>query len=268
MNRALIVGIGDYWPRGKGGPDLRAPKADAKEAAAWMRKLGIVREANQLLVLLNADATREAMLDGFAWLMDQAYPGDVRVFYYSGHGTQVKDASGDEDDQLDEAICPHDASRAGFILDDDLRERIERMPHGVLLEIILDACHAGTGTRARGSRPPLARFWPPRGWPFRAKAPVRRFMEVRAADPIPHVLWAASLAGEVSFESWMGLAGYRGRFTRAFFQTLAEFYPRRPTRAELADAIAARLAKYRPPEPQTPALECTSEQAEKAVFVP
>jgi hypothetical protein len=37
------------------------------------------------------------------WLVNDVKAGDSLFFMYSGHGTQVKDLDGDEDDGLDEA---------------------------------------------------------------------------------------------------------------------------------------------------------------------
>lgn len=42
-------------------------------------------------------------------LIDESNPGDILVFHYSGHGTQVPDESGEPGDTgLDEAIVPTD----------------------------------------------------------------------------------------------------------------------------------------------------------------
>jgi hypothetical protein len=43
---------------------------------------------------------------GFEWLLDGAQRGDKLFFHYSGHGTQVEDVHGDEEDGFDEALCP------------------------------------------------------------------------------------------------------------------------------------------------------------------
>ena len=42
-------------------------------------------------------------------------PGDVAVFYFSGHGSQMPDVSDDEPDQWDETLVAYD-SPAGSIL--------------------------------------------------------------------------------------------------------------------------------------------------------
>ncbi len=41
-------------------------------------------------------------------------------FNFSGHGTQVEDQDGDEDDGFDEALCPSDFDTAGALTDDAL----------------------------------------------------------------------------------------------------------------------------------------------------
>ena len=69
------------------------------------------------------------------------------MFHYSGHGSQVIDVSGDEPDGKDETICPHDFATEGMILDDDLRKVFSSLPAGVHLDVILDSCHSGSGSR-------------------------------------------------------------------------------------------------------------------------
>jgi hypothetical protein len=54
------------------------------------------------------------------WLIGGTQPGDSLFFHYSGHGSQVVDHSGDEEDGLDETICPVDFKSAGQIIDDEV----------------------------------------------------------------------------------------------------------------------------------------------------
>ncbi len=72
-------------------------------------------------LLTDARATTAAIVDRLHWLLDGARPGDVLVFHYSGHGSQVPDRHGDElDDGLDEIICPYDLDWDNPFTDDDL----------------------------------------------------------------------------------------------------------------------------------------------------
>ena len=65
------------------------------------------------------------------------------------HNSQIRDRNGDElSDGLDELLCPHDMNFDGnYILDDDLKSILSKLPVGVNLDVILDCCHSGTGTR-------------------------------------------------------------------------------------------------------------------------
>ena len=67
----------------------------------------------------------------------------VQLFFsYSGHGSQIKDTSGDEDDGLDEVLCPVDG---GSLVDDEIRRLlIEPLGSHVTLVVLIDACHSGT----------------------------------------------------------------------------------------------------------------------------
>lgn len=62
--------------------------------------------------------TRYNMFQGFRWLMTDLHPGDSLVFHYSGHGGQQRDYSGEEDDGMNETLCPMDFQYvAGFVAD-------------------------------------------------------------------------------------------------------------------------------------------------------
>src|SRR4051812_31040831 len=55
-------------------------------------------------VIHDRDATSQGIRDGLAWLLSAYDGGDVRVFHFSSHGTQVPDDSGDEVEVQDEVI--------------------------------------------------------------------------------------------------------------------------------------------------------------------
>ncbi|PNW85402.1 hypothetical protein CHLRE_03g184700v5 [Chlamydomonas reinhardtii] len=76
-------------------------------------------------------------------MVSAAQDGDVLFLHFSGHGTQIPSADGDEKDGKDEAICPTDMN---LICDDDLRvllKPLETKP-GVKFTFIADCCHSGT----------------------------------------------------------------------------------------------------------------------------
>src|SRR5262249_50106839 len=89
---------------------------------------------------------------------------DVVLFYFAGHGSQVRNSRSDEPDFLDESLVPAD-SRAGAadIRDKELRLYFNRILHrGAHLTVMLDNCHSGSGARGllteahpRGVKPDL-----------------------------------------------------------------------------------------------------------------
>jgi len=88
--------------------------------------------------------TKRAMESGMKQFVKNAINGDHLFLQYSGHGTEVKDKSGDESDGFDEAICPLDG---GVIIDDwmffNVVKPLEKTP-GASLFVLVDACHSGT----------------------------------------------------------------------------------------------------------------------------
>jgi hypothetical protein len=100
-------------------------------------------------MLSDKRAMKQAILDGLKGLIAKSGAGDALVFHYSGHGSQVRDTEGDElADGLDEIICPWDFDWDGtFIKDDDFAGIFGELKKGTSLEVILDSCHSGTGTR-------------------------------------------------------------------------------------------------------------------------
>nr|AFZ78842.1 clan CD family C14 metacaspase-like cysteine peptidase [Coptotermes formosanus] len=62
--------------------------------------------------------------------------------YYTGHGTQVTDTSGDEADGLDEAYVFEDR----FLIDDDLEKALDACKKNNSVKVVLlsDCCHSGS----------------------------------------------------------------------------------------------------------------------------
>lgn len=242
--KAVLVGINDYAPVGAGGPDLRGCVNDVRDMANTLSAMGIVPAVPaSMRILTDARATRGAILESFRWLVGGAKRGDVLVFHYSGHGSQMVDTSGEEPDQRDETICPHDYATAGMIKDDDLRAMLVALPAGVNLDIILDSCHSGTATRdllARAALPDgeavTDRYLePPIDWGFFLDAqpglPVRRLLapgpqdgqsgsrDAVAVPGLNHVLWAGCRNNQTSAEASIG-GQVRGVFTYNFCKAL------------------------------------------------
>jgi metacaspase-1 len=109
-------------------------------------------------VMEDKAATKDGILNGIQkYLIDKAAPGDICVFHFSGHGEQVYDNNGDEDDGYDEALVPYDAPmeyQPGIekhLRDDDFGLKLQnlrlKLGEAGELIVIVDACHSGSSTR-------------------------------------------------------------------------------------------------------------------------
>jgi len=175
VKRALLVGIGVYQPQqqkadekpkdqgvvkmeagtrqpasvGRGGgraafSNLDGPKTDiAAMRESLARKYGFT----VIETLEDQKATRAAILDAIKKnLIDAAGPGDVCVFYYSGHGSRVRNSKGGEPDGYDESMVPADTNQGALDIRDKELARLflEALKKGVTLTTIFDSCHSGS----------------------------------------------------------------------------------------------------------------------------
>lgn len=152
---AFLVGINDY-PSDAGFSSLRGCVTDVN----LQRQLLIYRfgfQPQDIITLTDAQATRENILTGFdEHLIKQAKPGDIVVFHFSGHGSQVVDPDKDFPDGLNSTFVPADSKlpanypvQGGPVLDITghtlflLMKAIQTDN----LTVVLDSCHSGGGTR-------------------------------------------------------------------------------------------------------------------------
>lgn len=166
---ALIVGVGEYESARI--DDLKGPPNDAQqmyqlltgagppdyEVPTGGKRLDYGFPKENVCLLVNAAATTEKVKQAFDRVLVQgAREGkdDLAVFYYSGHGSQVKDRNGDEADQCDETFLPHDARTRhgdryiGDLIDDQFHEMLSRLHEKTQrIVVILDSCNSGTATR-------------------------------------------------------------------------------------------------------------------------
>lgn len=136
---ALCVGI-DAYPA----PEHQLAGC-VNDARNWGRTLAGLGFETRLL--LDGDASRATLERELSRLIDQSCCGDVIVFQYAGHGTQAPDLNGDEDDNIDEALCPVDFASGALYIDDDIAGLFARIPDGVNMTCFMDCCHSGTNTR-------------------------------------------------------------------------------------------------------------------------
>jgi hypothetical protein len=154
--RAVLVGVSDYLLLDA---DLKGPGADVGLVAEVLMARGVA--ASQIVTLASgaAQPDRAGIMAALDAVAARSGPGDTVVFYFSGHGGQAPDASGDEGGGWDEILLPSDA--AGWkgsigavenaILDDELQVWAQGLlSRGVQVVGLIDACHSDTGFRAAG----------------------------------------------------------------------------------------------------------------------
>ncbi|MGJ0223488.1 caspase family protein, partial [Streptococcus pyogenes] len=133
---ALCVGIDRYRVR-----PLAGCVADAR---LWERTLQGLGFQSELLV--DEDATYANIKARVERLVRSACAGDVIVWQYAGHGTQVPDVNGDEgggdSPGKDEAICPVDMHTGRMFTDDEIAALIQELQPGVSFTLLMDCCHS------------------------------------------------------------------------------------------------------------------------------
>jgi metacaspase-1 len=219
MKYALCIGINDYPGTGS---DLSGCVNDANDWKSILTARGFSTKT-----MLNSQATRANMLVGMKSVIQKAVNGDSIVFTFSGHGTFIPDANGDEPDGTDECLCPYDLNSKGPITDDQLFELFNSKAKGVKLVFLSDSCHSGTvarfapittppTTRGQGKAPKrLVRFLPPSV--FLSKRQVGALgisRALRRSSPPGRyggLLMSGCLDAEYSYDAW-----FNGRANGAF----------------------------------------------------
>jgi len=143
-NHAIVIGISDYKDRSI--EDLRYAAADARAVREALIALCEVPDEN-IELLVGRSATKRNIEAAFTRVSQLDKPEDTVFLYYSGHGSFVRDADGDEadGDHLDETLLPYDAVRGREdtqIIDDIFGYWISRLDSRSVI-VLLDACHSG-----------------------------------------------------------------------------------------------------------------------------
>ena len=153
--RALAIGIGQYkdssWGRINADGDLRYVSEVLEEF-----------RFTDVTVLKNEEATKSAIVSEISDLAARSGKGDIIYVHFSGHGQQVKDLDGDEEDGYDESWIPYDAYRK-CCAEDDGSMHLMDAEINVLLDglrgkvgsegqilVVVDACHSGGSSRGTG----------------------------------------------------------------------------------------------------------------------
>ena len=155
--RAFMVGISHYdtaltgyqWNNINGVEDINL-------LTPILKKQGFY-----LTTLLDEQATFDKITRELTAFTNKTKKGDIVYLHFSTHGQPVEDMNGDEEDGWDEAIVPIDAYKLykkgvyegeKHILDDQLNQYVKKIREKIgskgFLYVVIDACHAGTSSRA------------------------------------------------------------------------------------------------------------------------
>lgn len=141
QNRMIILAL-DY----EGTSNPLTCTVDGGNMERLARQCGV----QDLVYLKNNQCTKENVLEAIADVGSRCEEGDFFIFNYSGHGANVPDKDGDEDDGKDEALClvTEDGKIvwSEFLTDDDFAEAVCNAvdDDGVNILIMCDCCHSGT----------------------------------------------------------------------------------------------------------------------------
>lgn len=268
IKKALLVGINKYKIPGA---NLNGCVNDVTNVRDILLKyFGF--DIPNIRLLVDERATKSNIISHLNWLVTKAKAGDKLLFHYSGHGSQIRDMDGDElKDHMDEILCPHDMDWDGvFITDDELAGIFSSLLNGVKLEVLLDCCHSGTGTRELSaiSKLPLELSLKPRFLrpPPDISARMDDDLEVkklmRQSNPSNHVLFAACKDNQTSADAYIK-GSYNGAFTYYFCKHIRE-NSGVITRAELIRRVRASL-KFNGFS-QVPQLEASATERKKNIL--
>lgn len=155
--RAFLVGISHYDTAltGYQWNDIHGME-DVNLLSPILRKQGFA-----ITALLDEQATFDNIIHQINLFAGKTKKGDIVYLHFSAHGQPVEDLNGDEEDGWDEAIVPIDAYKIykkgvyegkKHLTDDLLNNYIKKLREKIgptgFLYVVIDACHAGTSSRA------------------------------------------------------------------------------------------------------------------------
>jgi hypothetical protein len=226
-------------------------------------------------VLTDARGNKGLIFDRLNMLSKWAMPGDLVVFSYSAHGSQLRDRNGDElSDHMDELFCPYDMDwdKGTYILDDEMAQVCAAFRKGVTFEVLMDTCHSATMLRNPVDKEMLKYQIKPRYTPppldlmLRAEGeekdlcPTKKIM--RSLSITDKVLWAACKSNQTSADAYFN-GRYNGAFTFFFCQAIKKAKGKITRRALISQV---RKSLTGAGFDQIPQLEGTKSSYDKNVF--
>lgn len=153
---ALVIGIGLY-------EDPRWGKIHGDSDVEYAVELLKMNGFTDIQTLQSSEATKQGIVGAFESLGKRCTRGDKVYIHFSGHGQQITDTDGDEENGYDEAWIPYDAKPfyekgvyegEKHLIDDEVNSLLARIKKKVgssgRILVVIDACHSGTATREPG----------------------------------------------------------------------------------------------------------------------
>lgn len=254
---SLHIGVNNYPGTAN---DLRGCVNDANNWEKLLRE----NYGFKTFKLLDRQATYSNVVNTMNRVIYRAKKDSHVVITFSGHGTNVRDVNGDEEDRRDEALCLYDR----ILIDDELREILTKISGKCKLTFISDSCHSGTVTRSflnslYDEDAPKPRYLPPEdddeAFDIAPKNITKKIFQ--PVEGMNEVLLTGCRASEYSYD-----AKINGQFQGAMSAHAIKILKSNPdiTYANLYELLRKDLPcrSY----PQTPQLEGTVENLNKKVF--
>ena len=237
--RALVIGIGEQedksWAKINGDKDVPLVQQ-------MLQKAGYA----DIKTLVNKQATKAGIITAFKKLTTNCKSGDIVYIHFSGHGQQVTDVNGDEEDGWDEAWIPYDAymrydekryKGEKHLIDDEVNILLtairDKIGNSGKLLVVVDACHSGDSSRGddinetvRGVKEefviPVKRRWTARKDPERwltlsacKDYQLNQEMKEPKVGKLTYALYTLSEKGSVTIEAvQMFMRKNRGRYAQ------------------------------------------------------
>ncbi|MEH2077604.1 MAG: caspase family protein [Nostoc sp.] len=269
---ALLVGINEY------SGTIPALKGCVNDVLL-QKELLIYRfgfKSEDIRILTDKQATRQGILTAFEeHLIKQAKPGDVVVFHYSGHGSQVEDRDRDSPDGLNSTFVPIDSQlppgypAVGGAVQDITGHTLFLLMSALKTDnvtVVLDSCHSGGGTRGNlrvrsrngGTllQPSQAELDYQQQWLGKLGLSQQQFIELRRKNVAKGVVIASAkreqYAADAAFDDF-----YAGAFTYIFTQYLWQQTGNEPVNRAIVNVarntkiLAREQGNFQDPELET-----------------
>lgn len=150
--RALVIGLGEQ-------KDTNWAKINGDKDVPYVKEMLLQSGYQDICTLVNRQATKARIVSSFKNLSAKCKNGDIVYIHFSGHGQQVTDVNGDEQDGWDESWIPYDAYLSycendkgeKHLIDDEINILLQAIRYKIgskgKLLVVVDACHSGDSSR-------------------------------------------------------------------------------------------------------------------------